>query len=391
MFYTYSVSHLHVILSVILWYFMYYMCYRQMQIYNNIKPEYEDDYFPSFYKPDNFQRNMLLLGIGFCTFGCTGGDFLHYYELFDLNAASDEPIHYEQFYYYLTQILPHNYYLWRFCVWGTAFFIVYLIIHNIDTDADIAYIVFVLYLLNYFSNPRQSLGVVLLLLGIILLTRIQQSSTPILTTCLSLVLISSSAIFHSTMYAFIAVAILCFIPGIKSKYFIIMAFCALPFLYYNIQNSTQFIANFLFSSNDEALKKTTHYLESDFRVTSNLFGWLKIIINRAPYVLIMLITSWRVFFKNENVSYLEKHLLMFALILVYISILFAGNNISAFLSTRMWDTALYPLAFFSMIYFRNHWEDLFIRYISILLLFSNTYNLLYEIYSVDKLNAEFAL
>ena len=44
-----------------------------------------------------------------------------------------------------------------------------------------------------------------------------------------------------------------------------------------------------------------------------------------------------------------------------------------------------------MIYFRNHWEDLFIRYISILLLFSNTYNLLYEIYSVDKLNAEFAL
>ena len=170
-----------------------------------------------------------------------------------------------------------------------------------------------------------------------------------------------------------------------------MAFCALPFLYYNIQNSTQFIANFLFSSNDEALKKTTHYLESDFRVTSNLFGWMKIIINRAPYVLIMLITSWRVFFKNENVSYLEKHLLMFALILVYISILFAGNNISAFLSTRMWDTALYPLAFFSMIYFRNHWEDLFIRYISILLLLSNTYNLLYEIYSVDKLNAEFAL
>lgn len=165
----------------------------------------------------------------------------------------------------------------------------------------------------------------------------------------------------------------------------------MPFLYYNIHNSTQFIANFLFSSNDEALEKTTHYLESDFRVTSNLFGWLKIIINRAPYVFLMLLTSWRVFFKNEDVSYLEKHLLMFALILIYISILFSGNDISAFLSTRMWDTALYPLAFFSMIYFKNHWEENFIRYLLYMLLFSNTYNLIYEVYNVDRLNAEFAL
>jgi len=391
MFYTYSVSHLHVILSVMLWYFMCYMCYRQMKIYNNIEPENEEDEISFFYKPHNFQIIMLLLGIVFCTFCCTGGDFLHYFQLYDMNVDSDEPIHYEQYYYFLTQTLPHSYYLWRFCVWGIAFFFVYLIIRNLDTDADIAYLVFILYLLNYFSNPRQSLGVVLLVLGIIKLTKAKDSYMPILATCMALAIIGFSTIFHATMYAYIAVALLCFIPGINNKYFIVLALCAMPILYYNIQHNTQIIANFLFSSNDEALEKTTHYLESDFRVTSNLFGWLKIIINRAPFVIIMFITSWRVFFKKEEVSYLEKHLLMFALILVYISILFFGNNISAFLSTRMWDTALYPLAFFSMIYFRNHWEDRIIRYSLYILLLSNTYNLIYEIYSVDKLNAEFAL
>lgn len=388
--YIYSVSHLHVVLSVLLWYVMLYLCYRQTRQYDVIEPEFEEDE-PEFFKPNGFQIKMLILGLAFCTIGCTGGDFLHNFKIYDMNVASNEPIHYEHYYYYLTQILPHNYYIWRFFVWGIAYIIVCFLIRRLDTDADIAYIIFILFLLNHFPNLRQSLGVVILILGLFVLTRISSSSTPVLMLCASLGLIAFSTIFHSTMYAFMAIALLCFVPGIKNKYTIIVAICIFPYLYNSIHDTSSLITQYIFSHNADALEKATSYLNSDYRVTSNVFGWIKIIINRSPFYILLAISTWRIFFRGEQVSYLEKHLLMFSLVLVYISVLFWGNDVSAYLSTRFWDNAIYPLAFFSMIYIRNHWEERIIRYTLYLLLFSNTYNLVYEIYNVDRLNAEFAL
>lgn len=390
-FYSYSVSHLHVTLSVLLWFAMAMLCYRQTSIYNSTTLATPEEEVPEYYKPFGFQLRMLILGVVFCTFGCTGGDFLHYEELFDLNAKSSIPIHFEEYYFYLAKYLPHYYFLWRFCIWGVGFYFVYRLIKLIDTDADIAYLVFVLYLLNYFPNPRQSLGITLLFIGITLLLKLRDSNSPIFTSLIALLVILLSSIFHSTMFAYMALGVICFLPGIKNRYGILIPLCLLPLLYMQVKGASVFFANLLFSSNDDAMLKTTRYLDSDFRNVSNIFGWIKLIINRGPFVTLLLLSIWRIFFKNELVTYFEKYMLFFACVLVFVSILFSGNEVSAFLSTRMWDTAIFPLALFSMVYIREHWDEKIIRLIMLALFVSNSYNLIYEIYAVDKLNAEFAL
>ena len=134
----YSVSLLHEILTVIAWVIMLLLGYREMRKYDKLYEEYnyetEEEYF--FYKPRSFWYRMLIFTMLFVTFGCVGGDFLHNQVIYDLNVQSDHPIHFEDVYVLLIKGLPTNYYLWRFCVWGLAAFLLFMILDEIKSDLD---------------------------------------------------------------------------------------------------------------------------------------------------------------------------------------------------------------------------------------------------------------
>ncbi|MBR6030664.1 MAG: EpsG family protein [Bacteroidaceae bacterium] len=383
--YEYSVSYSQVILSALLWLFAFYICKRQTAIYNSI----EEADTTILYKPFGFLLVFGILVFCYSTFGCSGSDFLHYWDLYNKNAKSDEPIHYEQFYYEIIHLLPDGYYWWRAAVWGTATCALMAIIHRLRTDADISCLIFVLLLMFHFPNLRQVLGFTVMYYGFILLYESIEEKREILLP-ISICFIALSTIFHSTMTLFIVLTLLPIIPGVKNKYVIITLLLLFPILYISFSQAKNYL---LIWAGEEygGIERATHYIGSDFRSSANLFGLLKMVINRFPILALLSYSMWHVFFKRVETSMLCKNFLMASFLMIYLSFLFENNDVSSFLSTRLWDAAIYPLAFFSMVFLRDYITTRFVKYALLCVLFSNLYNLAYVIYSVNRMNAEYLI
>ena len=383
----YSVSLTHEVLTVIAWIVMLLLGYREMLKYDKLYEEFdyegEETYF--FYKPRSFWYRMLIITMLFCTFGCVGGDFLHNQVIYDLNVQSDHPIHFESVYVLLIKGLPTNYYLWRFCVWGLAAFLLFKILDEIKSDLDFSFFVFTLMLMNYFPNLRQTLGFMMMFYGYVLLFRSAEDAMP-QKLVMGIILLIISTFFHSTIFVFIVLSLLLFIPGTKSLAMIIVSILLFPYLYdITKELSTQFIG--LVSNNDAMQEKATKYIESSFRVELNIRGFLKIIVNRLPVLMLFFYGVKKILIEKVEASYMEKHLLMLTYMLFYISCLFFNNNVSAYLSQRFWDAACYPLTIFAMIFLRNYSGSLYVKITLYAFLVSNIFNMAYSLYTIDNFNA----
>ena len=387
----YSVSLLHEALTVAAWIMMLLLGYREMKKYDKLYEEPNDEeeeaeereYF--FYKPRSFWYRMLIITILFVTFGCVGGDFLHNQVIYDMNVRSDHPIHFENIYVLLIKGLPTNYYLWRFCVWGTAAFLLFKILDEIKSDLDFSFFVFTLMLMNHFPNLRQTLGFMMMFYGYVLMFRSAEDTMP-QKLVVGIILLIFSTFFHSTILVFIILSLLLFIPGTKSLPIVIVSLIAFPFLYdITKELSTQFVG--LVSSNDMMQEKATKYIESSFRVELNIRGFLKLFINRLPVLMLFFYGIKKVLIEKVEVSYMEKHLLMLTYMLIYISCLFFNNNVSAYLSQRFWDAACYPLTIFAMVFLRNYSGNLYVKVTMYAFLISNIFNMAYSLYTIDNFNA----
>lgn len=385
----YSVSLIHEALTVIAWIVILLLGYREMKKYEKLyeeadyDKEEEREYF--FYKPRSFWYRMLILTILFVTFGCVGGDFLHNQVIYDMNLQSDHPIHFEDVYVLLIKGLPPNYYVWRFCVWGMAAYLLFKILDEIKSDLDFSFFVFTLMLLNHFPNLRQTLGFMMMFYGYVLMFRSAEDAMP-QKFFMGIILLICSTFFHSTILVFIILSLLLFIPGTKSLVVVIASLIAFPFLYdITKELSTQFIG--LVSSNDMMQEKATKYIESSYRVELNIRGFLKLFINRLPVLMLFFFGIKKILIEKVEVSYMEKHLLMLTYTLIYVSCLFFGNNVSAYLSQRFWDAACYPLTIFAMVFLRNYSGSLYVKIVMYAFLISNIFNMAYSLYTIDNFNA----
>ena len=385
----YSVSLIHEALTVIAWIVMLLLGYREMKKYDKLyeesdyEMEEEREYF--FYKPRSFWYRMLILTILFVTFGCVGGDFLHNQVIYDMNLHSDHPIHFEDVYVLLIKGLPSNYYVWRFCVWGMAAYLLFKILDEIKSDLDFSFFVFTLMLLNHFPNLRQTLGFMMMFYGYVLTFRSAEDAMP-QKLIMGIILLILSTFFHSTILVFIILSLLLFIPGTKSLVMVIASLIAFPLLYdITKELSTQFIG--LVSSNDMMQEKATKYIESSYRVELNIRGFLKLFVNRLPVLMLFFFGIKKILIEKVEVSRMEKHLLMLTYLLIYISCLFFGNNVSAYLSQRFWDAACYPLTIFAMVFLRNYSGSLYVKVTMYAFLISNLFNMAYSLYTIDNFNA----
>lgn len=363
-----------------------------------------------------FQLLTILLIFMFSVFGCTGGDFLHYKELFFRNLNSQEPIHYEIFYYKIVSISHQNYYIWRLLVWGPASMVLYIFTKKLKTDADFAYFIFTMFLLIYFPSPRQSLGFMVMYLGFLYIIQWRNHFKSLIGILWGFTLVAFSTTFHSTMPIFIVIEIFCLFPFAKSKTALIISLICFPILYLSIQNSSLFFLEYILNNDSDALEKATRYIESDFRVRSNMMGILRIILNKTPYLIIIIWSFVTLVLKRNSNTHItgdmvtkvidateesdvtegdsnkvSRFFLFSAYYHIYISYLFAGNDVSAFLGPRLWEASMYPLTFFAMIYLREFYHKKILRYALLLLLVSNLFNLAYAVYSVDKFNSEYLL
>lgn len=335
---------------------------------------------PSIKKHSNTSKYFFLwLFISlYSTFEFSGGDFYHYKYIYDENILSlNENIHIEYFYFWLTKILPENYFLWRFFVWGLAGLFWVLTIKKLKQDSQFASLIFLLIVFFLFVGARQALCFSIIYYALTLYLYNRKES--FLIRLFALFLFISSYFLHKTSIIYILISLFALCPIGKKT--ILWSLILFPLLY----KSFDFIAyNFINEystfdlSNAEVMER---YMQGESQ-EANIYGLIRIFLARIPIFLLLGYAIWHVFFKRELVNKVYLVFLRCSYILIYISYLFIGRDISKFIAPRFWGAALFPLTLFVTGYMYKYRNTRYFLICTLLLTISMFYTLSYAIYKL---------
>ena len=321
---------------------------------------------------------LLIFMVVFSTFGFITGDYFHYKGIYNETIIYNENMHLEEFYLWLIQILPTSYSIWRLAVWGLAAIVLILLFNKLKFNAQFSSLLFVLILMTTFPNLRNVLGYVVLYYSIVLI--LFEKNKRVTNCIIGGMGIMCSFFLHKSMFMFILLLGIALVPFNKWVY--IISWIAFPILYKYLYSISEY---FLINSfaNDQSITTGINYLNSDFNTYANLNGLIRLIVNRTSIILLLLYAIICVIFKkSDNINYGMKVFLQYSYILIYLSFLFYGQQVSAFFSSRFWDAALYPMTIFLIYYLYNRRNIRFVRMCLYLLIVSNLSDFAYSLYKL---------
>lgn len=332
-------------------------------------------YYQSAYKKINksYILFFILASVSF-TFNNLGLDYIAYADIYSEMSWFNTPVHVESFYFWLMKVFPYGYHFWRFLIWGLGLFFMICSFKKMKTNPAFTCLIFTLILFFSFGTSRNALGFSVFYLGISILFFSKKNQ--LLGKILGLFLIFCSSFLHKSMFFFILLYIVSLIP-IKKKLFFISVL-AFPIIYKVLTLLSVVILNAF--ATDVTLDSGMRYLESDFRVDINISGMIQQIINKLPIFLLLFYAMRNIVIRKENIPYNLVVFLQYTYWLVYVSLLFLGQEVSAFLSNRFWDASLFSLTIFLTAYLYDKPRTKFIKICFYLLLLSNLYNFSYSIY-----------
>lgn len=314
----------------------------------------------------------------YSTFEFTGGDFYNYLSIYHQNLSSRyESIHIEYIYYWLINNLPHNYFIWRFAVWGLAGLFWILTVKNLHQPPQFAGLIFLLIVFFLFVGARQALCFSVLYFALSVLLKKDKPSAISITIFISLII--CSYFLHKTAIVYILLMLIAFLPIGKKT--LILSLILFPVLYKIFDLiAFSFISEYS-AFNEESSESMERYMEGESQ-GANINGILRLTIDRLPIFLLLLFSIWKIHFKKESVPKIYSILLSMSYIMIYISYLFVGRDISKFIAPRFWDAALFPLTLFITGYMYNKRTTLFFKICIYLLLLSKFYTFAYTIYKL---------
>ena len=89
---------------------------------------------------------------------------------------------------------------------------------------------------------------------------------------------------------------------------------------------------------------------------------------------------YKVFFVENRQPYIYEVLLRASYIMIYISFLFIGREVSAFISPRFWDASLFPVTIFLSYYFFKIRRTSIVKVLVLMFLAAKLFLVLYNIY-----------
>lgn len=316
-----------------------------------------------------------IIVILYSTFGFNGGDFYNYYKLYDDIVRTGFNIHLEEFYYFLIRILPKNYYVWRFVVWGLATFCFILINKRIKSPANLSCLVFVLILMMTYSNLRNALGYLMLYYSITFISKPIERKY-LLSLFLGIVGVICSLFLHKSMPLYIIVLLISFIH--LKKWMIICSLLCFPLFYSSFHRISELFLNFSFVG-EQFQTVGASYLDSTDIIYTNANGYIRLIIERAPILLVLGFSVKQLLCKKIDRT--SEIFITCSYWLIYISFLFFNQETSASLSERFWNASLFPLTLaLPKIIYQQRSSFLGISYY--LLIFSNLFIVLLSFYKL---------
>ena len=315
-----------------LYWLVAYAVYR-VNLYGNIRKSYGKASFVSLFV---FWAVVTIYAI----FEFAGGDYFHYKEFYEVNHIKGINDGLDPIYIWLMDTLPHNFYLWRFVIWGCAAFLWVLIIRYLNQNLQLAACFFLLIVFFQFVGARQTLGFSILYLGVSLFLYSKEKT---INKILGIILFCLSYFFHSTLIVYMLLILGAILPVFNKK-MIVLSLVFFPILYILLDTSVMaFVSNSISALSEDSAVKINDYLESDFRATSNILGIMMKIVSRTPILILLFYSIKKVFWDKEKTDYLNVVLIRMTFFLVYLSYLFNGKDVSAFISPRFWDASLFPL------------------------------------------------
>lgn len=297
---------------------------------------YNSVYFKCKNKKTNYFILFLLVSL-FCTFAFSEADTYHYHAIYDRMLLFNECIHVEPFYYWLIQILPHNYYIWRFVVWSMALLLILGCCRRYYLEPYTVSYVFPLILLQQFAVTRGVLGITLFLYALSFI--FNPIRNRYISYLIAIIGCMVSMVLHRSLPLFAAILLLSFFPFNKRTVsaliilFPILRFFALPFVF-------EVLGANIFS--EQTIEFTTNYLESE-QSKANANGIIRLIIDYIPRFLIFYVLIEEYVYKNATMSKPMKIMFRYSFILFYIALLFLGQETSSFVTNRTLHMMCFPL------------------------------------------------
>ena len=318
---------------------------------------------------------FLILIIIYSVFDFTGGDFSNYKILYDNYWLYGTTSHLEPIYEYFIELSSRNYFIWRFFVWTIASAIWVNVLRILKQDVDFSALIFLLIVFYHFVGARQSIGFGLLFWG---LTKIvNRSKNRVWEIIIGVIIMLISLCFHKTMIVYLLIIVFACIPF--RKWGIIATLILFPIVYKYLDVFLEYYMAYLGTYSEDASEVFNRYLESDLRAVSNFNGILRLFIERTPIILLLIYSINNVFFKKRRLPVYYEILLRMSYIMIYMSFLFIGKEVSAYISPRMWDASLYPLTLFMAYYLypvrKKNKVTIFLMLLFVFFLFIVTYNI----------------
>lgn len=339
------------LINLFLWFILWYK-YRSVIFTNPIKKV-----------NSNYVYAFIVTSL-YCVFAFAEADTYHLEPLYEISYKTDERFHLEPFYIWSIQVLPHNYYFWRFAIWGTSIYILlYRLSYKLRLDNNLICLVLPISLLPYLSQTRGTLGFVLLLLSIVLLVG-SGWYKKMLGACFLL----GSLYLHKSIPIFaLMIPIAYFFPFKKKT--ILISLIVYPFLYKSVGYISSEILSFSFL-NETTTESGNAYLERD-NVDFTAIGLLFNIVQWVTIGLALFVTSKYFTISTKNIDNRILIIHKYAYVMFYVAFLFYGQSLSGFLYSRTLHFAYFPL-FISLTYYlqRTHRRKIDSILIVLLLLFS---------------------
>lgn len=314
----------------------------------------------------------------YSTFEFTGGDFYHYFTAYQNNlSASSDRSHFEPFYYWLIHALPSDYFIWRFTVWGLAGFFWIQAIKNLKQNVRFAGLMFLLIVFFFFVGGRQALCFSVLYYALTIYYK--EGVYKFKNAIIFLLLIVCSYFLHKTAIVYILIMFISMLPLGKRAF--LLSLILFPVIYKIFDSLSYLFISEYSAFNEESATSMESYMEGE-NITSNFNGLIQLTIARAPIFLLLLYSIWQVYFKKYTLSNTYQTLLRMMYILIYISYLFIGRDISVYIAPRFWDASLFPATLFATGYIYNKKGTRFFKLFFFLLLLNMCFKFAYNIYKL---------
>lgn len=284
----------------------------------------------------------------FATWAYAEADFYHYQLHYDMMKHDDIKSLAEPVYYWIAQNLPDNYYLWRFSIWGSAALLMILSLKKIGVYASYVGLLMPVFFWHQFSLTRGALGFSLIIFA---LTYVFDNKKKTFTHWLSIAVLPIAACFHTSIAVFLLVLLVTIIIPFNTKVVRLSLFL-FPLLYGVIM----IIANKLLeldilTAGADNLAK--HYMDGQ-RTDLNFFGVAFNVLNFSGQLLMLYLSMNYILNKKDNINRAVFVLAKYGYVLVYISLLFYGQALSSFVSSRFLHASTFPLIVVYSYYMQHH-------------------------------------